>query len=121
MTLLAPRITDINDPLQRAKQTQFMRELLQMAFVLTFLDSDGGTSDGRKAHNFDAVWVAYTSNATANTEDTVAHNLGRTPVGALIGLPDKSATIYDSGTTWTSTNIYLKSSAATTVVNILVF
>ena len=111
----------MNDPRQKFLMSQFMRDLLQMAFVLTFLDSDGGVTGGRKAYNFDAVWVAYVSNGTANTEDTVAHNLGRIPVGFFTGMPDKAAVVYDSGTTWTTSNLFLKADAVTVTVNLLVF
>jgi len=121
MTLIAPRITDMNDPLQQSKQNQFLRDIRQMAFLLTFLDKNGGVADGLKAYNFDAVWVAYTSNGSADTEDTVAHKLDRIPNGVWAGMPDKAAVIYDSGTAWTSTNIFLKADAATVVVNLLVF
>jgi hypothetical protein len=99
----------------------FMDRMAEVARSISFLDSDGATGNGRKPVNIDAVWVAYTSNGSADTEDTVAHSLGRTPIGFFVGLPDKSAIIYESGTAMTTTNIFLKSSAATTVVNILVF
>lgn len=99
----------------------FMERMAEVARSISFLDSDGGVADGRKPVNIDGVWVAYTSNGTADTEDTVAHNLGRVPVGFFVGLPDKSAIIYESGTAATTTNIFLKSSAVTTAVNILVF
>lgn len=121
MTLIVPRLTDFQDPRQRFLIEQFMKDLLDMAFRLSFKAKDGTISGGKRPYNFDAVWVAYMSNGTANTEDTVAHSLGRTPVGAWVGIPDKSSVIYSSGTAWTSTSIFLKASAATTTVNILVF
>lgn len=121
MTIVAPRLTDFEDPRQKFLLNQFMSELRDMAFKLTFLDSDGGTTDGRKAYNFDAVWVAYVSNGSADTEDTVSHNLDRIPLGMLIGVADKTGTVYDSGTTWTTANIFLKADVATLTVNLLVF
>ena len=121
MTVFAPRITDMNDPIQQSRMNQFMREIQQLAFKLTFLDSSGGVANGRKSYNFDAVWVAYTSNGSADTEDTVAHNLGRVPVGFFQGMPDKAAVIYNSGTAWTTTNIFLAADAATVVVNLLLY
>jgi hypothetical protein len=99
----------------------FMDRIAEVARSISFLDAAGGTADGRKPVNLDAVWVQYVSNASADTEDTVAHNLGRIPVGFLIGLPDKSAIIYESGTAMTLTDLYLKSSATSTTVNLLVF
>lgn len=100
---------------------QYLETLSRMARGLSFLDNDGGITAGRRCLNIDAVWVNYVSNGVANTEDTVAHNLGRAPIGIWIGVPDKSSIIYSGPTAWTSTNIFLKASAATTTVNILVF
>lgn len=122
MTLIVPRLTDFQDPRQRFLIEQFMKELLDMAFRLSFKAKDGTIGSGERPYNFDAVWVAYVSNAAANTEDTVAHSLGRTPVGAWVGIPDKSAVIYaDNQAAWSSTSVRLKSSAVTTTVNILLF
>lgn len=101
--------------------TQYLQELSRVARSLTFLDSNGGITSGRRALNFDAVWVQYVSNATANTEDTVAHNLNRVPVGMFIGIPNVSSIIYAGPTAWTSTNVFLRASAATVTVNLLVF
>lgn len=120
--LIVPRITDFDDPRQKFMLQQFLKELLDMAFRLTFLNKAGAVTGGTRSYNFDAVWVAYVSNGTANTEDTVTHNLGRTPVGLFTGIPDKSATIYaDNQTAWSSTSIRLKASAATVTVNLLLF
>jgi hypothetical protein len=122
MALIVPRITDFNDPRQKFLMQQFLKDILDMAFRISFKALDGTIDGGKKPYNLDAVWVRYVSNGTANTEDTVSHNLGRTPVGLLIGVPDKNATIYaDNTTAWSSTSIRLKASAATVTVNILVF
>jgi hypothetical protein len=98
-----------------------MQDVNRMARSLTFLDSDGGITSGRRALNIDAVWVRYVSNAVANTEDTVAHNLGRVPVGIWVSVPDKAAVIYSGGTAWTSTNVFLKADVLTVTVDILLF
>lgn len=71
--------------------------------------------------NLDCQILTYTSNGVANTEDTVAHTLKRVPTGFIVVNLDKSASIYSGGTAWTSTAVYLKSSAATTVAKIIVF
>lgn len=110
-----------DDPRADFLITQYLHELNRMARDLTFLDSDGGVTSGRRALNINAVWVQYVSNGVANTEDTVAHNLGRIPLGIFPGLADKVAIIYASGTAWTATNIYLKASAATVTANLLLF
>jgi hypothetical protein len=117
----SPPLIQEDDPQALFLLTQYLQELNRMSRSLTFLDSDGGVTGGRRSLNIDAVWVAYVSNSTANTEDTVAHNLGRTPVGLFVGLPDVSAVIYAGPTAWTSTNIFMRASAATVTVNLLVF
>ena len=101
--------------------TQYMQELNRMARNLTFLDSDGAIGTGRRCLNIDAVWVRYVSNGTANTEDTVAHNLGRIPVGLWVSAPDKGAVIYKGTTAWTATNVYLKATVLTVTVDLLLF
>jgi len=120
MALIAPRIDNFEDPRQKFLIQSFLKDLLDMSFRLSFL-SRRGTLTGR-SYNLDAVWVAYVSNGTANTEDTVTHTLGRVPVGIWVGIPNKSAVIYaDNEAAWTTTTIRLKASATTVTVNILVF
>lgn len=111
-----------DDPRVKAIIADHLRRLSNVAQNLSFLDADGGVASGRKPFNIDAVWVQYVSNGTANTEDTVAHNLGRIPSGIWVGIPNKNAVVYaDNQAAWTSTNIRLKASAVTVTVNILVF
>ena len=122
MALIVPRITNFEDPRQKLLFQQFMKEMLDMSFRLSFKNKSGTVASGTRSYNFDAVWVAYVSNGTANTEDTVSHNLGRIPIGIWVGIPDKSAVIYaDNQTAWTTTTVRLKASAATVTVNILLF
>lgn len=71
--------------------------------------------------NIDDAEVEFTSNAVADTEDTVAHGLGKVPSGFIVVNKDKAGVLYDGGTTWTSTNIYLKSNVASTTYKIRVF
>ena len=89
--------------------------------LLNFLPPSGSITTDGKPVNFDSIWIVYVSNGVADTEDTVAHGLGRTPAEFWVGIPDKNATVYRGSTTWTSTNIFLKASAATVTVNILAF
>ena len=110
-----------NDPTYQARVREFFTRVAKRLDLVSVLPHGGTITTDEKPLNFDAIWVAYVSNAVANTEDTVAHALGRTPVDLLVGMPDKSAVIYKSTTTWSSTNIYLKASAATVTVNLLVF
>ena len=65
--------------------------------------------------NLDAKQVSYTSNGVANTEDTVAHTLGRVPIGFIVVSVDKGATVYKSNA-FTATALKLKCTQATTAV-----
>ncbi len=80
-----------------------------------------GTGSG-VAGNIDGVYVAYTSNAVADTEDTVTHNLGRIPVGYIVVDRDKAGIVYSSSkNTWTTTTMKLKCNVASTASTLLVF
>jgi len=81
----------------------------------------GDASDGSIAGLLNAIYQVYTSNVTPDTEDTIVHGLGRIPVGFLVVDKDKAGDIYDGGTAWTDTNIYLKCSVATVAAVILVW
>lgn len=69
--------------------------------------------------NVDAAVVSYTSNATPDTEDTVAHTLGKIPTYFIVGDIDKGGVVYRSGTTFTSTNIYLKCTVASAAIKLI--
>jgi hypothetical protein len=71
--------------------------------------------------NFDCKLVSFTSNATPDTEDTIAHGLGRTPTGYLIYSKDKAGILYDGGTAFDATNLYLKCNVASVALKIIVF
>lgn len=70
--------------------------------------------------NFNAQVLTMTTNAVANTEDAVAHTLKRVPAGYLVLQRDKAGIVYNSGTAWTATTLYLKCSAASTAITLLV-
>jgi hypothetical protein len=77
---------------------------------------DGGISLN---DNMDAAVVSYTSNAVADTEDTVAHTLGKIPTYFVVGDIDKGGVVYRSGTTFTRTQIFVKCSAAGAAVKLI--
>jgi len=98
------------------------RQLQDLIFSLAHLRlTVRGTAiqDGDKAGHLDARYVVYTSNAVADTEDTIPHALGRVPVGYIPVKQDKAGTIYDGSTAWTTTNIYLKASVASMALTIM--
>lgn len=104
------------------KEFHFLNQLRGVTSVarnLTF--TNGAIANNDKAGNMRAVWCVYTSNGTANTEDAVPHTLGYVPVGFFAAAPNKAATIYVGPTAWTKTHIYLKTSVATVIWQLMVF
>lgn len=69
--------------------------------------------------NVDAVVVSYTANATPDTEDTVAHTLGKQPTYFIVADIDKGGVVYRSGTAFTSSNVYLKCTVADAAVKLI--
>ena len=101
--------------------SDFEKALIQaLSTTMTNLESvlNGGLSF---SENMDCKLVSYTTNVAPNTEDTVAHGLGKVPTGFLIYSEDKAAVIYDSGTAWTKTNIYLKCDTASVAAKLIIF
>jgi hypothetical protein len=96
-------------------ETTVQRALDAIALVLHGNISFG---DGVSPDNIKGQWVTFTSSGTPDAENTVAHTLGVVPVGFLIVRAPKSGYVYEGGTTWTTTNIYLKCTAATQTVTI---
>ena len=70
--------------------------------------------------NFNAKTVSYTSNASPDTEDTVAHGLGKVPIGVITVEIDKGGVVYKSAT-YDKTNVYLKCTVAAAAIKILVY
>lgn len=71
--------------------------------------------------NLDVAILSYTSNAVPNTEDTVAHTLKRVPAGFIVVDANKGGIVYRGGTTFTTENIYLKCTVASTALKVLVY
>jgi hypothetical protein len=74
--------------------------------------SFGNVTNTNTEQNINGVWVTGTSPSTANMAFTVTHVLGRVPVGFDVKRINAAGIIYDSGTAWTSTEIFLKCSVA---------
>jgi hypothetical protein len=84
------------------------KDILNIVSVLNGRVRFGVGGDGDRGENIAGEFQVYTSNGSADTEDVVAHGLGSVPVGYIVIKQDKGSIVYDSGTSWTSTNIYLK-------------
>lgn len=79
---------------------------------------DGGIS---LTDNIDAKTVTVTSHAIADTEFAVSHTLKRIPTGYDIVSRDKGGVVYDSGTAFTATQIFLKCTTTSTVIKVRIF
>jgi hypothetical protein len=73
------------------------------------------------ADNFNAETKTITDSGVADSQNTVAHTLKRVPAGFVVLKINKGGVVYDSGTAWTDTAIYLKCSAANAAITLLVY
>ena len=78
----------------------------------------GSGNDGSDGENMSGQWQVVADTGTANTEFSVTHTVGAVPVGYLVTKINKGGVVYDSGTTWTSTTIYLKCTSANATVSL---
>jgi len=111
---------DPKDPNFNFHNTRWLKELFNTATRLKLTIREGAPKHGDKVGNLDAVWVVFTSNGTANTEDATMHTLGRTPKWIWPMIPDKAARLYDSTTAHTKTTLYTKTSVATVAWKVII-
>jgi hypothetical protein len=71
--------------------------------------------------NFNAAIITVADSGVADSENTVAHTLKRVPIGFLVLNINKAGTVYDSGTAWTTENIYLKCDVVSCAIKLLIF
>lgn len=76
--------------------------------------------NGTALDNMQGRWLNTVTPGVADTDFTIAHNLGRIPVGFITISVDKAGVIYKGSIAWTTSNITLKCSTATTTVRIFV-
>jgi hypothetical protein len=79
---------------------------------------DGGIS---VRDNLDASLVSVSSHATPGTEFSVAHGLGKVPVGRLIYEQTGAGSLYAGTTANTKTTMYFRSDAAAVTFSLVVF
>lgn len=70
--------------------------------------------------NFDGALLSFTSNAVANTEDTIAHGLRKVPSYFLVLSIDKGGVVYKS-TAFDATNAYFKNTGTSVATTVFVF
>lgn len=112
---LGLQLADFKDP---QKVADWLRDLVFK--TRRTVDGHLGFGDGTDPDNMFGIWKSYTTNAVANTEDAVAHSTGIIPIGYLVFTQDKAASLYLGGSTWTTTNIFLKCSVASVTVKIFI-
>ena len=71
--------------------------------------------------NFNADIVTIADTGTADSENTVAHDLKRVPIGFVVIKTNKAVSAYDSGTAFTVSNVYVKFATANCAVTLLIF
>jgi hypothetical protein len=79
-----------------------------------------GFGNGVLSDNIDGAWANATTGA-ANTDFTLAHNLGRLPVGYLLAKSDVGTVIYDGSIPATKTQITLKATGAAATIRVFIF
>lgn len=71
--------------------------------------------------NFNCTISTVADTGAANTEFSIAHGLKRIPTGYLVIRRSAGGVVYDSGTTFTTANIYLKCTTANTTLTVIIF
>jgi len=110
-----PAIFTGREPALRQFDQDLINALGDLSFSLGSI-LDGGIS---LQDNMDAAVVSFTSNATPDTEDAIPHGLGKVPEHLIVSSLDKGAVVYQSGTAWTKTTIYVKTTKASTAVKLI--
>jgi hypothetical protein len=80
--------------------------------------------DGTDAENMaiDFVTITNAGGYAADAKITVPHSLKKVPTGYIIYNQSVAGSLYDDGTAWTRTNIYLKfSTAGASTIKIMIF
>lgn len=70
--------------------------------------------------NIEGRMVETVDTGLANTEFSFIHNLGRIPLFYDVKYTDKATSIYDSGTPWTTTRAFFKSSTANVRIRLFI-
>ena len=71
--------------------------------------------------NMDVRRISAVSHVTPGTEFSVAHGLGKVPVGYVVYGQTGAGSIYDGATTNTKTTLYLKSDVSAITFRVVVF
>ncbi len=81
--------------------------------------SFGQSIDGQD-QNIDGRMVDIPTTGVINTQFVVTHNLGRIPLFYDVKYTNLACSVYDSGTQWTKTQIFLKCSIANAHIRLFI-
>ena len=71
--------------------------------------------------NLSLAQVGATSPGAANTDFPVTHNLGRIPTGFLVTNRSAPCHVYGGGTSWTTSQIFVKCDTINVLLNFIIF
>ena len=120
-TQLFPSTTAL-DPIgieEGATKKQFVKVRSWADKLTHFLDETFRKVASIPFNQSESLTVA--DSGSADAEFSITHHLDRTPIGFIATKSDAACSVYDSGTTWTTTTIYLKCDAANVALTITVF
>lgn len=106
------------DPADTGGQRRLIEILRKTAQIF---DGRIRLGDGTNKENLDIEFKEETSPETPDTEFPVSHGLDRVPAGYFVVKRSGAALVYDGGTVWTSTSIYLKCNQASIALRLIVF
>lgn len=76
---------------------------------------------GLVTDNIDGAFGSIADSGSANTQFAVTHNLNRVPIGFHVIRQNNDGSFYDSGATWTTTQIFLKCGNANVGATFFIF
>ena len=103
--------------------TNLFAQMLQkiyrnLAFVVNGHISLG---DGTNSDNIDGVWATVNTPATAGTDLTINHKLGRVPVGYIQAAASSGMTVWNGSVPATATTLTLRFSAGSSAIKLFIF
>lgn len=106
--------------IKTAKPSSEFEKTMEQEMLHYTLKLDEVVNGGLKfSDNINCEVKTVADTGAANTEFTVAHTLKVVPSGFLLVNSDKAAKVYASGTSWTTTNVYLKADAANCEIKVI--
>lgn len=101
------------DEIEGERTKRFAKQLVQL------LDEVNRKIARISFNQSESLSVADTGDA--DTEFSITTHSGRVSSGFILTKSDKACAIYDSGTEWTTTTIYLKCNVANAAITLTVF